>query len=140
VEEFIRGHMTKNPYSSAEIDCATVRDVKNFICAALDMHGLCDDDYGMELLVAGRIVALDLPIGAVYEHVWRKALTAGDAAARDDDAQNGGRGGLRHHLDDDDEDGDDYDEDIRGGGRGLHSSTFRLNVSHFGHTSPCPPI
>ena len=48
--------MTKNPYSSAEIDCGTVRDVKNFICAALDMHGLCDDDYGMELLVAGRIV------------------------------------------------------------------------------------
>jgi len=25
-------------------------------------------------------------------------------------------------------------------GRGLHSSTFYLNLSHFGHTSPCPPV
>ena len=64
------------------------------------------------------MAALDLPIGAVYEHVWRKALNAGDAAARDDDAQNGGRGALRHHLDDDDEDDDDYDDDGRGGGGG----------------------
>ena len=26
------------------------------------------------------------------------------------------------------------------GGRGLHSSTFQLNLSRFGHTSPCPPV
>jgi len=25
-------------------------------------------------------------------------------------------------------------------GRGLHSSTFRLNVSRLGHTFPCPPV
>ena len=25
-------------------------------------------------------------------------------------------------------------------GRGLHSSTFQLNLSRFGHTSPCPPV
>jgi len=25
-------------------------------------------------------------------------------------------------------------------GRGLHSSTFKLNQSRFGHTSPCPPV
>ena len=25
-------------------------------------------------------------------------------------------------------------------GRGLHSSTFELNLSRFGHTSPCPPV
>ena len=25
-------------------------------------------------------------------------------------------------------------------GRGLHSSTFQLNLSHVGHTSPCPPV
>jgi hypothetical protein len=25
-------------------------------------------------------------------------------------------------------------------GRGLHSSTFQLNLSPFGHTSPCPPV
>jgi hypothetical protein len=25
-------------------------------------------------------------------------------------------------------------------GRGLHSSTFQLNLSRVGHTSPCPPV
>ena len=25
-------------------------------------------------------------------------------------------------------------------GRGLHSSTFQLNLSRFGHTSPCPAV
>jgi len=25
-------------------------------------------------------------------------------------------------------------------GRGLQSSTFQLNLSRFGHTSPCPPV
>jgi len=28
----------------------------------------------------------------------------------------------------------------RGMGRGLHSSTSQLNLSRFGHTSPCPPV
>ena len=26
------------------------------------------------------------------------------------------------------------------GGRGLHSSTFQLNLSRVGHTSPSPPV
>ena len=25
-------------------------------------------------------------------------------------------------------------------GRGLHSSTSQLNLSRFGHNSPCPPV
>ena len=25
-------------------------------------------------------------------------------------------------------------------GRGLHSSTFQINLSHFGHTCPCSPV
>jgi hypothetical protein len=25
-------------------------------------------------------------------------------------------------------------------GRGLHSSTFQLSLSRFGHTFPCPPV
>ena len=25
-------------------------------------------------------------------------------------------------------------------GMGLHSSTFQLNLSRFGHTSPCSPV
>jgi E3 ubiquitin-protein ligase UBR4 len=77
-EEFIRGRMTKNPYDSLAIRAETMRDVKNFVCASLDMHGLCDDDYGMELLVAGRIVALDLTVREAYDGVWR--LRRGGAA------------------------------------------------------------
>eukprot|EP00976_Prorocentrum_cordatum_P111704 1195411-Prorocentrum_minimum.AAC.5 len=65
-EEFIRGAMTKNPYVSTEVG-PLMRDVKNHICRTLDMHGLIEDDHGMELLVAGKIVALDLPIARVHE-------------------------------------------------------------------------
>uniref|UniRef100_A0A5B7A7H0 Putative auxin transport protein BIG n=1 Tax=Davidia involucrata TaxID=16924 RepID=A0A5B7A7H0_DAVIN len=71
-EEFIRGSMTKNPYSSAEIG-PLMRDVKNKICHQLDLLGLIEDDYGMELLVAGNIISLDLSIAQVYEQVWKKS-------------------------------------------------------------------
>lgn len=71
-EEFIRGSMTKNPYSSAEIG-PLMRDVKNKICHQLDLMGLVEDDYGMELLVAGNIISLDLSIAQVYEQVWKKS-------------------------------------------------------------------
>ena len=70
-EEFIRGSMTKNPYSSVEVG-PLMRDVKNKICQQLDMIGLIEDDYGMELLVAGNIISLDLSISQVYEQVWKK--------------------------------------------------------------------
>lgn len=70
-EEFIRGSMTKNPYSSAEIG-PLMRDVKNKICNQLDLVGLLEDDYGMELLVGGNIISLDLSISQVYEQVWKK--------------------------------------------------------------------
>ncbi|KAK7340712.1 hypothetical protein VNO77_21422 [Canavalia gladiata] len=71
-EEFIRGSMTKNPYSSIEIG-PLMRDVKNKICHQLDLLGLLEDDYGMELLVAGNIISLDLSIAQVYEQVWKKS-------------------------------------------------------------------
>lgn len=71
-EEFIRGSMTKNPYSSAEIG-PLMRDVKNKICHQLDLLGLVEDDFGMELLVAGNIISLDLSIAQVYEQVWKKS-------------------------------------------------------------------
>ncbi|KAM0923258.1 hypothetical protein ACQ4PT_005659 [Festuca glaucescens] len=70
-EEFIRGSMTKNPYSSVEIG-PLMRDVKNKICQQLDMIGLIEDDYGMELLVSGNIISLDLSISQVYEQAWKK--------------------------------------------------------------------
>ncbi|GER49260.1 E3 ubiquitin-protein ligase UBR4 [Striga asiatica] len=71
-EEFIRGSMTKNPYSSAEIG-PLMRDVKNKICHQLDLLGLLEDDFSMELLVAGNIISLDLSIAQVYELVWKKS-------------------------------------------------------------------
>jgi E3 ubiquitin-protein ligase UBR4 len=71
-EEFIRGSMTKNPYSSTEIG-PLMRDVKNKICHQLDLLGLIEDDYGMELLVAGNIISLDLSVAQVYEQVWKKS-------------------------------------------------------------------
>lgn len=71
-EEFIRGSMTKNPYSSSEIG-PLMRDVKNKICNELDLIGLLEDDYSMELLVAGNIISLDLSIAQIYEQVWKKS-------------------------------------------------------------------
>jgi len=77
-EEFIRGNLTRNPYSSSEIG-PTMRDVKNRVCKELELHGLLDDDLGMELLVAGHIIALDLPVSLVYEQFWCKALSRAGA-------------------------------------------------------------
>ncbi|TQD82010.1 hypothetical protein C1H46_032473 [Malus baccata] len=79
-EEFIRGSMTKNPYSSSEIG-PLMRDVKNKICHQLDLLGLLEDDYGMELLVAGNIISLDLSIAQVYEQVWKKSSQSSNAMA-----------------------------------------------------------
>lgn len=90
-EEFIRGSMTKNPYSSTEIG-PLMRDVKNKICRELDLFSLLDDDFSMELLVAGNIISLDLSVAQVYEQVWKKSLStsnllsSGAAAAGRDGA------------------------------------------------------
>lgn len=37
-EEYVRGHMTQNPYSSAQVG-PLMRDVKNHICRQLDLTG-----------------------------------------------------------------------------------------------------
>lgn len=75
-EEFIRGSMCRNPYPSSSFDGPLMRDVKDKICKDLDLPALLEDDFGMELLVAGNVVKLDLPIMAVYEHVWRGSPAA----------------------------------------------------------------
>lgn len=72
--------MTKNPYSSAEIG-PLMRDVKNKICHQLDLLGLLEDDFGMELLVAGNIISLDLSIALVYEQVWKKSSQSSNSMA-----------------------------------------------------------
>jgi hypothetical protein len=64
--------MVKNPYSSKQVG-PLMRDVKNKICRDLDLGGLIEDDNGMELLVAGKIVKLDLPVSDVYEQVWARS-------------------------------------------------------------------
>jgi E3 ubiquitin-protein ligase UBR4 len=70
-EEFIRGSMTNNPYSSTDLG-VLMRDVKNKICTTLDLTGLLEDDNSMELLVNNKIIKLDLSIKQVYKHVWKK--------------------------------------------------------------------
>lgn len=69
-EEFIPGNMSTQPYKSTDVG-VLMRDVKNFICSRLDMAGLVEDDFGMELMVAGKIISLSLPIAGVYNCVWK---------------------------------------------------------------------
>eukprot|EP00299_Pterocystis_sp_00344_P012672 c6116_g1_i1.p1 GENE.c6116_g1_i1~~c6116_g1_i1.p1 ORF type:complete len:1228 (-),score=282.65 c6116_g1_i1:13-3696(-) len=81
-EDFIRGSMTRNPYSSK--DCGPLmRDVKNKICRDLELTGLLEDDNGMELLVKGQIIKLDLPVARVFEQVWIPYLRNNNADITD---------------------------------------------------------
>ncbi|PXF48696.1 putative E3 ubiquitin-protein ligase [Gracilariopsis chorda] len=80
-EEFIRGNMARNPYVSSSFDGPLMRDVKNKICRDLDLPGLLEDDFAMELLVAGNLIKLDLPIMGVYEHIWRGSAAAAMASS-----------------------------------------------------------
>lgn len=78
-EDFIRGSMTRDFYPSAEFDGPLMRHVKLKICQDLSLMSLIEDDagdFGLELLVAGSLVSLDLPIAAVFEHVWRPSAEA----------------------------------------------------------------
>jgi len=67
-EEFIRGNMTRNPYSTAPI---TSVHVKIKICKDLDHQALIKDDNGMELLVHNNIININLRKKLVYEQVWQ---------------------------------------------------------------------
>ena len=65
-EEFIPGKMSKNPYSSKLFGGKTMGDVRLKICRDCDIG----EPEMLELLVAGKIVTMNLPINAVYEQVW----------------------------------------------------------------------
>ena len=67
-EEFIRGNMRRSPYSSSAFPGPLFRDIVELICSELK---LTNEDNMFELLVGGKIIALDLPISKVYEKVWR---------------------------------------------------------------------
>ena len=64
-EEFIRGNIERNPYSSIEIG-ALMADVRKRICKDLE---LSDPDL-LELLVANQIISPSLKINQVYESVY----------------------------------------------------------------------
>ena len=65
-EEFIPGKMSKNPYSSKSFGGKTMGDVRLKICRDCDIG----EPEMLELLVANKIVEMNLPINAVYEQVW----------------------------------------------------------------------
>lgn len=63
-EEYIRGSMEKNPYSSKEVG-PLMKHVRLHVCRELE---LSDPDL-LELLVADRIISPELRVIDVYEHV-----------------------------------------------------------------------
>jgi hypothetical protein len=63
-EEYIRGSMEKNPYSSKEVG-PLMKHVRERICRELELS----DPELLELLVAERIISPELKVIDVYEHV-----------------------------------------------------------------------
>jgi len=88
-EEFIPGVMLRNPYSTANMSAKPLmRDVKNLICRELDMVGLVEDDFGMELLVTNQIISLDLPVEDVFERIWLPSLLQDSRVRQSTNADN----------------------------------------------------
>jgi len=82
-EEFIRGNLSRGAYPSTSIGLV-MRDVKNKICRDLELTGLLEDDFGLELLVAGKLLTLDLSIRSVYNHIWRPSQRQSQEAEQAD--------------------------------------------------------
>eukprot|EP00468_Gymnochlora_sp_CCMP2014_P014335 CAMPEP_0167769544 /NCGR_PEP_ID=MMETSP0110_2-20121227/17363_1 /TAXON_ID=629695 /ORGANISM="Gymnochlora sp., Strain CCMP2014" /LENGTH=953 /DNA_ID=CAMNT_0007658503 /DNA_START=1030 /DNA_END=3892 /DNA_ORIENTATION=+ len=70
-EEYIRGSMNKNPYSSRAFEGTLMAHVKDKICRDV---GLPNEANMIELLVNGKIINQQLPILKVYEKVWKPTL------------------------------------------------------------------
>ncbi len=68
-EFYFRGKMSKNPYSSSQLG-KTMADVRLKICKEMELA----EPELLELLVAGKIVGMDLTIRQVYEQVHWPAL------------------------------------------------------------------
>ncbi|GFH26643.1 E3 ubiquitin-protein ligase UBR4, partial [Haematococcus lacustris] len=68
-EDFIPGSLGNAPFKSTDMGGPLMRDVKNFICRRLNLEGMVADDFGLDLLVAGNLVDLNLPILGVYREV-----------------------------------------------------------------------
>lgn len=71
--------MLGNPYSSTDTDLGPLmREIKNKICRDCELVALLEDDNGMELLVANKIISLDLPVKDVYNKVWMPICQEGE--------------------------------------------------------------
>ena len=68
-EDYIPGRLPKEPRMSKTIG-PLMRDIKTKICTDLGMMDIIEDDNGMELLVDGNIISLDLSVDSVYKHIW----------------------------------------------------------------------
>lgn len=70
-EDYLQGRMLGNPYSSNEAGIGPLmKDIKNKICQDCELLALLEDDTSMELLVANKIICLDLPVRDVYKRIW----------------------------------------------------------------------
>ena len=80
-EDFLQGRMMGNPYSSADSAMGPLmRDIKNKICTDCELIALLEDDNGMELLVANKIINLGLTVRDVYKKVWLPYLSSHQAS------------------------------------------------------------
>ena len=73
-EEYIRGSMERNPYSSKEIG-PLMNNVRSRICRELELS----DPELLEMLVAGQIISPNLSVADVYEHVLWPNLQEGNS-------------------------------------------------------------
>ena len=65
-EEFIPGKMSRNPYSSKAFGGKLMDDMRNKITRDCELG----DPTLIELVIAGKLVEMHLPIIAVFEQVW----------------------------------------------------------------------
>lgn len=71
-DDFLQGRMMGNPYKSTDVGMGPLmRDIKNKICRDCELISLLEDDTGMELLVNGKIISLELPVSEVYKKIWQ---------------------------------------------------------------------
>lgn len=79
-EDYLQGRMLGNPYSSNEPGIGPLmKDIKNKICQDCELLALLEDDSSMELLVANKIISLDLSVRDVYKKIWCPENHEGDA-------------------------------------------------------------
>jgi len=87
--------MMGNPYSSTDPAMGPLmRDIKNKICTDCELIALLEDDNGMELLVANKIINLGLPVRDVYKKVWLPYINSHQTTPATGDPAAGGGGGA----------------------------------------------